>query len=98
MEQVHAIRPSVCVRMSDMKRLPVRIHEYAFEITVIRLWTYDIDSLQMHYKAYVRSSEGITAPTEFVHYYAEKIRRTMQNAKTGGASPVFLRAPGMCLH
>ena len=37
----------------------------------------DIDALYTHYKAHIRSSSGVPSPTEFVHYYADKIRQTM---------------------
>lgn len=37
----------------------------------------DPETLEKHYKAFIRSSLGVPSPTEFVHYYADKIRRTL---------------------
>jgi DNA-binding NarL/FixJ family response regulator len=37
----------------------------------------DAETLETHYKAHVRSSTGVPSPTEFIHYYADKISKTM---------------------
>jgi len=37
----------------------------------------DIEMLEKHYKAHIRDKSGVPSPTEFVHYYADKIRMTM---------------------
>jgi hypothetical protein len=39
--------------------------------------TDDIEELLKHYTAPVRKDAGAPSPTEFVHYYANKIRRDM---------------------
>ncbi len=37
----------------------------------------DIDTLERNYTAHIRGKVGVPSPTEFVHYYANKIRQTM---------------------
>lgn len=37
----------------------------------------DIETLEQNYKARIRSDLGVPSPTEFIHYYADKIRTTM---------------------
>lgn len=36
-----------------------------------------IDDLSLHYTARIDVRTGVPSPTEFIHYYADKIRRTM---------------------
>jgi len=51
----------------------------AIQTAVNDAWknTADIEELLKHYTAPVRKDLGTPSPTEFVHYYADKIRRDM---------------------
>jgi len=48
----------------------------AMQTAINRAWrTSPIDELEIHYKARVNYETGVPTPTEFIYYYAEKIRK-----------------------
>lgn len=50
----------------------------AIQTAINRAWdSSSIDDLQMYYTARVDIKTGVPSPTNFIHYYADKIRKTM---------------------
>jgi DNA-binding NarL/FixJ family response regulator len=50
----------------------------AIQTVINRAWdTSGIDDLQRYYTARVNVHTGVPSPTEFIHYYVDKIRKTM---------------------
>lgn len=50
--------------------------ERAMQNAINRTWkTYDIEELRKYYTARVRSDKGVPTLTEFLHYYANKIKK-----------------------
>jgi len=50
----------------------------AMQTAINKAWdTYDRDELLKHYTALTDRWTGVPTPTEFIHYYAEKIRKTL---------------------
>ena len=49
--------------------------ERAMQNAINRAWrNSDIDELLTHYKAKISSDKGVPTLTEFIHYYANKIK------------------------
>ena len=50
--------------------------ERAMQNAINRAWkTYDIEELRMYYTARIRSDKGVPTLTEFIYYYANKIKQ-----------------------
>lgn len=50
----------------------------AIQTAINNAWqTSSIEDLQMHYTARINIHTGVPSPTEFIYYYADKIRKTM---------------------
>ncbi len=49
--------------------------ERAMETAINRAWrSTDIDTLEKYYTAYIKPSKGVPTVTEFIYYYAQKIK------------------------
>ena len=55
--------------------------ERAMQNSIDRAWKKtDIATLEEHYKAYINPRKGVPTLTEFIYYYADKVKSNMENA------------------
>ncbi len=53
--------------------------ERAMQNAIDRAWkTTDITTLEEHYRAYVNPTKGVPTLTEFIYYYADKVKNRME--------------------
>jgi DNA-binding NarL/FixJ family response regulator len=70
---------AVLVQISERNNLAYSSVFRAVETVINNAWNNScIDELQKNYNAIISSSTGIPSPTDFIHYYADKIRKTLQ--------------------
>lgn len=54
--------------------------ERAMQNAINHAWkTTDITTLEEHYKAYVNPKKGVPTITEFIYYYADKVKNSMED-------------------
>ena len=69
---------AVIYRVAERLKLSYSTVIRAMQTAVNRAWdSSSIDDLQKYYTARVNIHTGVPSPTEFIHYYADKIRKTM---------------------
>ena len=74
-----ATSKSVLVQVAERNHLNYSSVFRAVETALKNAWnTSCIDDLQEHYTARISTSTGIPSPTDFIRYYADKIRMTLQ--------------------
>jgi DNA-binding NarL/FixJ family response regulator len=70
---------SVLVQIAEQNDLIYSTVFRSIETAIKNAWNNScIDDLQKHYNARVIAGTGIPSPTDFVHYYADKIRKMLQ--------------------
>ena len=53
--------------------------ERAMQNAIDRAWkTTDITTLEEHFRAYVNPTKGVPTLTEFIYYYADKVKNSME--------------------
>lgn len=69
-------RPSnICTELGKRYKKTDSSVERAMQNAINRAWrNTDIDELMTHYKAKINSEKGVPTLTEFIHYYAKKVK------------------------
>ena len=76
-----ATSKAVLVQVAERNHLNYSSVFRAVETAIKNAWnTSCIDDLQEHYSARISTGTGIPSPTDFIHYYADKIRMTLQRS------------------
>jgi len=69
---------SVIYQVADQHKVNYNSIIRAIQVVIANAWeTSDIETLKEKCPVHIDINTGIPAPTEFVHYYAETIRKTM---------------------
>lgn len=70
--------PNISVLLADKYHKSNASIERAMENAVNRTWkNTDIDTLTKHYTAYIKPERGEPTVTEFIYYYANKVKATL---------------------
>jgi len=70
---------AVIVQIAERNNLIYSTVFRAIETAIKNAWNNScIDDLQRHYNAPITTGTGIPSPTDFIHYYADKIRKMLQ--------------------
>jgi DNA-binding response OmpR family regulator len=72
---------AVLVQVAERNNLIYSSVFRAVETAIKNAWNNScIDELQANYNAIISTSTGIPSPTDFIHYYADKIRMKLQQS------------------
>jgi hypothetical protein len=68
-------RPNICTTLGNKYSKTESSIERAIQNAINRAWkNTDIDDLLLHYTAKINSDKGVPTVTEFIYYYANKIK------------------------
>ncbi|MDE6598248.1 MAG: response regulator [Clostridia bacterium] len=68
----------ICEKIGDLHRKTATSVERAMQNAINRAWsTSDIDELLKHYTARIKSEKGVPTITEFIYFYAQKIKNDL---------------------
>lgn len=66
---------NICSLLAEKYKKTDSSIERAMQNAINKAWrTMDIDDLLDHYKAHIHSEKGVPTLTEFIHYYANKVK------------------------
>lgn len=69
---------AVIYQVAELRKASYSSIIRAMQTAINRTWeTSAIEDLQKYYTVRVNVNTGVPSPTEFIHYYADKIRKTM---------------------
>jgi DNA-binding NarL/FixJ family response regulator len=69
---------AVIYQVAELRKATYSSVIRAMQTAINRAWeTSSIEDLQKYYTARVNINTGVPSPTDFIHYYADKIRKTM---------------------
>ena len=65
-------------QIAESRKIPYNTIIHAMQTAINKAWKISsIDDLQKYYTARVNINTGVPTPVDFIHYYADKIRKTM---------------------
>jgi len=69
---------AVLYQVAENNRINYNSIIRAIQTAIQKIWdSSDIETLKEKYPVHINIHTGVPAPTEFIHYYAEKIRKTI---------------------
>ncbi len=72
-------QPYICNEIAKKYQKTSASVERAMQNAIDRAWkTTDITTLEEHYRAYVNPKKGVPTLTEFIYYYADKVKNGME--------------------
>lgn len=74
----HKEQPYICNAIGQRYGKTAASVERAMQNAIDHAWkTTDITTLEEHYKAYINPKKGVPTLTEFIYYYASKVKHSM---------------------
>ena len=74
-QTAHGAGKNICATIANEHKKSTPSVERAMQTAIDRAWkTSGIDELQQHYTAHIHSAKGVPTVTEFIYYYANKIK------------------------
>ena len=71
-------QPYICNEVAKKYKKTSSSVERAMQNAIDHAWkTTDISTLEQHYTAYINPNKGVPTLTEFIYYYADKIKNSM---------------------
>lgn len=75
----HKEQPYICNVIGKKYGKTAASVERAMQNAIDHAWkTTDITTLEDHYKAYINPKKGVPTLTEFIYYYADKVKNSME--------------------
>ena len=75
----HKEQTYICNEIAKKYQKTTASVERAMQNAIDRAWKItDITTLEEHYRAYVNPKKGVPTLTEFIYYYADKVRNSME--------------------
>lgn len=75
----HKEQSYICNEVAKKYEKSTASVERAMQNAIDRAWkTTDITTLEEHYKAYINPKRGVPTITEFIYYYADKVKNNME--------------------